>query len=330
MTVRKQLGRLAVLGALALPLVANSAAAQDPELGDTGTGTGGQWQGGQQQQGGQWGQQQGQTPPQGGQWGQQGGQQQPPAGGQWGQTGGQQPAGGQWGAGGDTEHPTTPATPTAAGATDHSMMVGHLAVGFFGVQGVTVGIGGGGPVSASIDVSAPTIGIRYWLAERIGLDVALGIGFQTGSAKVDTPGGVTSVDIEQAFALALHGGLPIALYSGQHYNFMIIPELNLGFGSGTLFGATPNDDQNLNGFFFNIGARAGGEVHFGFIGVPELSLEGSVGIDLGFNSGSVENDLGNPAGSTITTVTALQIATTVQNNPWNIFIANISAKYYFP
>lgn len=327
MTVRKQLGRLAVLGALALPLVANSAAAQDPELGDTGTGTGGQWQGGQQQQGGQWGQQ-GQQPPQGGQWGQQGGQQ--PQGGQW--QGGQQPAGGQWGAGGaaDTEHPTTPATPAAAGETDHSMMVGHLAVGFFGVQGVTIGIAGTGGMAASIDVPAPTVGLRYWLAERIGLDIALGLGFQTGSAKVDTPGGVTSVDIQQAFALALHGGLPIALYAGRHYNFMIIPELNIGFGSGTLFGATPNDDQNLDGFFFTVGARAGSEVHFGFIGVPELSLEGSIGLNIGFQSGSVENDLGNPAGSTITTVTGFAIGTTVQNNPWDILIANVSAKYYFP
>lgn len=312
MTLRNKMWGLALAGLFAMTSI-STAAAQDPESGDTG-----QWQqpqGGGQPAGGGWQQQQGQ-PPQGG-W-----QGQPPQGG----------AAPGWGnQGGDAEAPPSgggaaPASSTGAG--DHASAVGHLGVGWFGVGGVALG-----PDAASgFTVSTPAVGIRYWLSNGIGLDLALGFGYTSVSGTRDAPtsgGGVTDIPGASGFALAIHGGIPVSLYSGQHYSFQLVPEVDLGFGSGTIYGATANEDQTLGGFLFSLGARVGAEVHFGFIGIPELALQGTVGLSFAFHSGSLENDFGNPDGSTITSVSSIALATTVQEEPWDLFTGSIRAIYYW-
>jgi hypothetical protein len=312
MTLRNKMWGLAVAGLFAMTSV-STAAAQDPEAGDTG-----QWQqpqGGGQQQGGGWQQQQQQQPPQGG-W-----QQQPPQG------GGQQAG---WGAqnGGNEAPPSgggAEAPDASVADSDHTAAVGHLGVGWFGVSGVQLGVEG----MTTVPISAPAVGIRYWLSQSIGLDLALGFGYGSTGGTVDSPAGLTDVSVADGFALTIHGGLPVSLYQGKHYSFQIVPELDLGFGSGTAFGLTPNDDENLGGFLFRIGARAGAEVYFGFIGVPQLALQATVGLAFAYQSGSVENDLGNAAGSTITSISTISLATTVQEEPWDIFTGSIRAIYYW-
>ena len=82
---------------------------------------------------------------------------------------------------------------------------------------------------------------------------------------------------------------------------------------------------NLSGIRFDIGARAGGEVHFGFIGVPQLSLVATIGI--GFRYESVKLSLSD---NTISgSISGINFGTTVQDAPWAIFTNNISALYYF-
>lgn len=316
MTLRNKMWGLALAGLFAMTSV-GTAAAQDPESGETGTWQQPQPTGGAQPGGWQQPQQQ-QQPPQGGGW-----QQPPPQGGQ---TGWQQPP-----AGGDHEAPPTGgAAPDATtGTGDHVAAVGHLGVGWFGVGGITLGIPDIGAGAVQLPISAPAVGIRYWLNETIGLDVALGFGYTSGGASVDTPGGITDVSIASGFALTLHGGIPISVYHGEHYSFQFVPEFDFGFGSGTLFGLTPNDDQNVGAVAFQIGARAGAEVHFGFIGVPQLSLQATIGLALAYQSSTLENDFGNPAGSTITTVNTLDLSTTVQEEPWDIFTGSIRAIYYW-
>jgi hypothetical protein len=300
----------AALAGLFAMMTAGTAAAQDPESGDTGG-----WQ--QQPQQGGWQQQQ---PQQGGGW-----QQQPPQGGGAPQGGWQQggaenerPPGG--GGGGDSE------APTRASDTDHGAVVGNVGVGWYGLGGVPLGAAGGGP---SITVSTPAVGVRYWLSEGVGLDVALGFGYTTSSGTVDTPDAVTDIPGQSGFALTVHGGLPLSLYQGKHYSFQIVPELDLGFGSGTIFGATPDEDQELGAFFFQVGARAGAELHFGFIGVPQLALQATVGVSVAYVSGSLENNFGDPRGSTITTTSGFQLGTTVQDEPWDIFAGSLRAIYYW-
>ena len=294
-----------VLAALAVFSVGSLAAAQDWESGDTGS-----WgtpPPDQQQQ-----QQQQQPPPDQQQpqqqgWQQQQQQQQP--GWQQEQPAGEQPPG--WGEQGADDD----------GASDHSLVVGHMGVGFFGVSGITL--------DDTFIIDAPTIGIRMWLSQALGLDLALGFGFTNVGGEVDSPDGVASADLLEGLAFVLHAGLPIALWHHKHYKFLIAPELEVGFGNGTLFGGTPNDDEEFSALVFNVGARAGAEIHFGFIDIPDLSLQASVGLHARYERRSREFAFGDMRGSTIETVDAFRLGTTVQNNPWNIFIANIAAIYYF-
>lgn len=202
---------------------------------------------------------------------------------------------------------TTATGAPAAGGTDHSLVVGHLGFGYLGRPGVAVGTNGPG----SGVVAAPVIGVRYWFDPGMGLDVGLGLGINSGS---NDPAG----DPPSAWAFVLHGGLPLALASGRHYTFEIVPEANIGLGGGSGGGVTNK------GFLLDLGARAGAEIQFGFIGIPELALQGSIGASLSITSQSSTPDNG-PKNSASQT----SFSTTVYNSPWGIFTNSVSALYYF-
>lgn len=289
-------------------VVATTAAAQDPEAGDTGA-----WQQGNPQQGGQWqGQQQ-----QGQGWGQ------PPPNQQQGWNNGQAPR-----AGAAEERPGRVNTDddAAAGETDHALAVGHVGFTWFGFNALDLGNSGN-----TLAASAPAIGVRYWLADGLGLDLGLGFGFQTGGGTIDTPTVTTDTSDPSWFALTIHAGVPVALYAGKHYTFLVIPEIDFAFGSGTIYGPTPNLDQNVGGLRLNVGARVGAEVHFGFIGIPELSLQATLGLNIAYSSTTLENDLSNPQGSTITSAHTLGLGTTNNGNekPWDILVGGLRATYYW-
>jgi flagellar motor protein MotB len=230
---------------------------------------------------------------------------------------------------GTNEEPVEGGGDQGTGDDHMDVAVGHLGVGFLGLATVPVGATFAG-LAEPVAVSAPTIGVRYWLSEMIGLDVGVGFGFVQNSAELDSPDVLVSGNTSQTFALAIHGGLPIALFHAKHYKFNIIPELNLGYGTGTLFGATPNDDIELTGFSLEIGARAAAEIHFGFIGVPELALQAGVGLSLMFSSRNSEHTFGDPRGSTINSESSLDLGTRYNfDEPWDIFIGSLTALYYF-
>lgn len=209
---------------------------------------------------------------------------------------------------------TTTTTTTAVGPTDHSRFVGDFAIGFLGVQSITIAtdLTGG-----TAQVNAPVIGGRYWLDEGMGIDA--GIGFVFASSSTDS--GDTSIDNPQPAALILHGGVPFALADSQYFVFELIPELNIGFAGNTV-----NDgDLKLRGFRLDIGARAGAEVHFGFIGIPQLSLQAGIGVNLAYTRVSATNEPTDTEASQSTT----SFGTNVGNDPWDIFTSSISALYYF-
>ena len=234
---------------------------------------------------------------------------------------------------GDVRHnPPPPPPPAAAPAphrapfernvpaagNDHASVVGHLGVGFFGVSGLPYLAGTGpGDLANPATLSAPTIGARYWLDERIGIEAALGFGFITGGSTART--GNTSVETNDPslFGMALHGGLPLVFASGSHYAFQLVPELNFGFATGS------RGDADISGVLLQLGARAGAEIQFGFIGIPQLALQGTVGVHMTYEGRSYS--LNNSELSTHT----FGFGTTVQGEPWDIFTGNIAAIYYF-
>jgi hypothetical protein len=204
-----------------------------------------------------------------------------------------------------------PAAAAVAGSSDHDAVVGRLAIGYLGRNGVGIYNGTPNPTI----VQAPVIGVRYWISDMLGIDAGIGLTLASGSTT--TMG--TSTDIPSTHAFIIHGGVPLSLASAGHFSFQIIPELNLGFAgtSQTVMGV----DQSASGFHLDIGARAGAEIHFGFINVPQLSLQGSVGLRMNMDSGS-----GKPGDNGTSN---FSLGTTVGDNPWNIFTSNVAALYYF-
>ncbi|HTM45584.1 MAG TPA: hypothetical protein VL137_11550 [Polyangiaceae bacterium] len=208
-----------------------------------------------------------------------------------------------------------PAAAAAPGGSDHDQMAGRLAIGYLGKS--TMGL------RAVNDTVAPVIGVRYWLDSGMGIDAGLGLLIASSSAK--NAAGAT-VDGPSTTAFILHGGLPLSLASEGSFSFQIVPELNLGIASGTDHGVAGGPDTDHSGFSFDIGARAGSEVSFGFIGIPQLSLQAGIGLSVALQSMTHKS---TAPGAVETSESATTIGTTVNGNPWDIFTSSIAALYYF-
>ena len=210
---------------------------------------------------------------------------------------------------------TLPGAAPDTTATDHAGVVGRFGIGYMGRRTVTIDPAPAGGSPQTVD--APIIGMRYWLDPMLGIDAGIGLLLSSGS---DKTAGV-SVDRQGFTVFMLHGGVPLALAGSKHFSFQIVPELNFGLSSSKRGPAGPD----LSGIHFDIGARAGGEVQFGFIGIPELSLQAGVGLALAYDRSKASAVGAAPEQSRSDT----RLGTSVGNNPWNIFTGNIAALYYF-
>lgn len=215
-----------------------------------------------------------------------------------------------------------PAAGAAAGDSDHDAVIGRVAVGYLGAQRVPFPGPGG-------DIQAPVVGIRYWIDQMLGLDVGLGIYNDGGSTTVNNGATSTTTDFASRTAVLIHGGVPLSLASEKHYSFQIVPELNVGFSSQTRKDdPVPGGETAESGFILDIGARAGAEIHFGFVGIPQLSLQGGIGVL--FSTENVKTTVTVPNAPEQSQETSTnRFTTTVNGEPWDIFTGNIAALYYF-
>jgi len=192
-------------------------------------------------------------------------------------------------------------------------------------------------------VNAPVIGMRFWASQVVGIDAGIGFFTDWGSDTIDlrdpldlgNANQAASNDVAGTTAFLVHVGVPLALAGAKHFSFQVIPEANIGFATQsvnpnppTLTNAAGNDVAmpkiTNTGLHFDVGGRAGAELHFGFIGVPQLSLQGGIGVLLAIdNTKSSQGQFGEAKRS------RGSIRTTVNDNPWNIFISNVAALYYF-
>jgi hypothetical protein len=213
--------------------------------------------------------------------------------------------------------------------SDHEKVVGHIGVGYLGFTTLPLAGGNGIPTT----VAAPIIGVRYWLAEKIGLDLGVGFGLTTGSTEVVGGGQTTTTDAPSVLGLAVHGGVPLVFAHQKHYKFLLVPELNVGFAKATFTpnvapGAPAQPDVSHTGFHLDVGARIGAEIHFGFIGIPSLALQATVGAFIRRDAVKTSSD---PNGGTVSSSTGVtSFGTSVQSDPWALFANNISAIYYLP
>jgi hypothetical protein len=231
------------------------------------------------------------------------------------------------------------------GITDHEKVVGKLGVMYFGVTEQPIGLGpntnitatSGGAVGRG-NVQTPVIGVRYWLRERLGLDLGLGFNFFSSATSAKANNVETTVDGPAVMAFMVHGGVPLAFAYGKHYKFLLVPELNVGYATQTAAaqgvppGAQPISDLHLSGFRLDVGARIGTEIQFGFIGIPELALQASVGLNFRHRIWSASQGASPPATPADLSASDHQtdLGTTVQSDPWALFVNNVSAIYYFP
>jgi hypothetical protein len=214
--------------------------------------------------------------------------------------------------------------------SDHEKVIGHVGVGYLGVSDLPISAGGNGVPNRG-SVSAPVIGVRYWMAEKVGLDLGVGFGLTSGSTEV-APAGASAIqtDLGSRFGLAVHGGVPLVLAHQKHFKFLLIPELNVGFtNQSNETGTGPATVKTtLSGFRLDLGARIGGEIHFGFIGVPQLALQATVGAFVKREAWKTTAEVNGNSSSASQGATAF--GTSVQSDPWALFTNNISAIYYLP
>ncbi len=168
--------------------------------------------------------------------------------------------------------------PKSTGDSDHEEVVGKIGIGLLGSAEVPVGILPGGARTVDRYLTAPVLGTRYWLSERIGVEAGLGFMLSGGNLE-DTLG--NKGDLKRR-AFALHAGLPIAIAWGEHYNLLAIPYAGLGFskardGRGN---ATMADDVFGDGFLLEFGLRAGVEIQLGAIGLEGFALQLTGGLRL--------------------------------------------------
>jgi hypothetical protein len=186
------------------------------------------------------------------------------------------------------------APPPADTGNDHDSVVGHFGVGYFGIQDLPIGTAA---TKGEGNIIAPVIGARYWIMPKLGIDA--GVGFS---------------DSSNGWGVALHGGVPLALATSHHFTFEVTPEATLAFTGNSNMGS-------YSGFLLDLGARAGAEIQFGFIGIPQLALQASVGLYLQHQAYGYPGNTPSVANTTL--------ATSFNGDPWGIFTDNISALYYF-
>lgn len=207
--------------------------------------------------------------------------------------------------------PAADTSAAASGQTDHDRVVGRLGIGYLGSLDVPLG-GTAGPTRP-----AHILGMRYWLGPGMGITAGLGFSNVSGS----TTNGNTTVDSPAATAFAVKGGLPLALATSKHFAFVIEPQFVFGYATQTI--TQPNLTIDNTGQRFALGATAGAEIQFGFMGIPELSLVGSVGLAFDTAGGKTKPSTGGES-----SYTATQISTFTLANPWDIFRGSIAAIYY--
>jgi hypothetical protein len=222
-----------------------------------------------------------------------------------------------------------PAAEAAPGNTDHDAVIGRLAVGYLGLRTMLISTSPIANAQAQIPFEAPIVGVRYWIDQMLGLDLGVGLSISGGSTEQSPviPPAPSTLDLQGYTVFMAHAGVPLALASGKHYSFQIIPEVNLGIANSSI--EVMGFETRFSGFHLDIGMRAGAEVQFGFIGIPELGLQAGVG--LGFQmdttNGTADATVGTP--ETSFDVSTNRFATSVGDNPWNIFTSNVAALYYF-
>ncbi len=223
--------------------------------------------------------------------------------------------------------------------TDHQLVVGALGIGYAGMHSVPIPIAvpvGRGDEAGMIpndtlslqQLAVPMLGLRKWFSKRYGFDAAIGINVSGGSRAAVYGQTEVSIDKASVFALSLRAGVPLMVADTRHMAFTLIPEATIGFSASNVAAEFENNAPppvQLRGGAVDVGLRAGAELHFGFMGLPRLSLQAGVGLYVHaqwVTASVAEQALAD---------TSVSFSAGSMGEPWNIFsgVSYLAARYYF-
>lgn len=228
---------------------------------------------------------------------------------------------------------------TTSGATDHSVVAGHIGLRYFGASSLPALSGGSsmGMAAPTADATIQTVGIRYWLNGNLGLDLGLSLGIRSGSNTVQVTNGMgtttTSVDNPSFFGFGLVAAVPLMLAESKHVSIHLDPFLALAFGRSaiTTDSGVNTTDTSQSAFQFGVGGNIAAELQFGFLGVPQLALQGQFGLALQFRSQSQTVDRPSMNFTASSSQSGLSVGTTFGPGYGlaDIISGSISAVWYF-
>jgi hypothetical protein len=174
----------------------------------------------------------------------------------------------------------------------------------------------------------PTLGVRKWFSKRRGFEAGVGLSLSAGGTSAELGTATATVDKESIFAISVHAGVPIMILDTRHMAFLLVPEATLSLATSNIsaeFEENAPPDAKMRGGALDAGLRAGAELHFGFMGLPRLTLQAGVAlyVTAQWASATVANHS--------LTDRSVSIGFGSAGNPWDIFsgVANLSARYYF-
>jgi hypothetical protein len=222
-----------------------------------------------------------------------------------------------------------PPPPARAGApeSDGEKAMGGWAAVVFNTQPFNFPNTGGAP---PLPLTIYTVGLRHWTVDRLGpfknWGLDFGVGLAIASSKITQPqtGTLVTSDGPSTSGFGVHLGMPLALAHHRHVTFELVPELDLIRAKETLPATTVGGDPTeYSGWSFRFRLRAGFEIFFGFIGIPELAIEASLGATVAYDSVS------STTGPIERSSRGWAFATVQGNEPWTIFTGNVAALYHF-
>jgi hypothetical protein len=169
-----------------------------------------------------------------------------------------------------TSAPTAPPEPgpiptndATAAASDHDAVVGHVGIAARrldpGPLPLTLRPGQGCPadMSTPCSVTLGAVGARYWMSRNLALNGYLALG---------TGGGSTAGhDLDTYLGVGPIVGVTLLLANWRHLSIGASPEL-------TVVWFRPAGGDAASTLLVDMSAALEGELHFGFVGVPALSI----------------------------------------------------------
>lgn len=213
----------------------------------------------------------------------------------------------------NVEPKPSPPAPTARDRRGGTVGVGYLGLGsMVPIGGLSGGLGG---LGGNLRVQVPVLGVRWWLRHsRLGLD--LGVGAMLSSSP-DFPQSSFSGPSLQLLA---HVGLPIAVASTQHVIVLLAPEFRAGL-------STLTSSSGITGSLLELGVRGAVELFFGFIGVPELSVEAAIRVGVAREAQSFS--FSAPLNFNTSTTEVYRFSTSLSGDAGSVVASTLSLKYYF-